>query len=156
MCHEIKTMNVFYARSAVDFGTDYEKYWMGSILRALQDKEVKIIELPKDIPKIPFYGNVLYMWEKQELFPLIKKSDLVFAVPSENVKYAKYRGKFGAGVVLEIAYALKIEKPVVGIVNGHAKRLIWSDIAEYRENKNILLTLETLEDDFEYEKGDKL
>jgi len=136
-------MKIFLARSYVDFGSPYEKQWVEKVNDIWKD--CYIIEFPDNIPKIPMYGTVLFEWEKDFLFPLIRDSDIVFAIPSENVKYGKYKGKFGAGVILEIAYALMIGKKVMGLINGCIRYITLEDLDGYKKNKNIKMSLDMLE-----------
>lgn len=141
--NNINRMSIFFARSFVDFGSEYEKYWKEKIYDKYEG--CSIIELPKDkIPNIPMYGVVLFEWEKEFLFPLVDSCDIIFTIPSENVKYMKYKGKFSQGVVLEIAYGLLTGKKVIGLINGEIRDVTLEDLEDYKKNKNIRSSLDML------------
>lgn len=117
---------VYFARSMKDYGTAYEKQWIDNISDNVIDISEAIKQIRKE-DKYKVYGEDLYTVELKYFFPLIDKCDYVVAAPAWN---HLRRGKFTAGVVIEIQYALSIGKKVFGIVNGTMKQITEDDINE--------------------------
>lgn len=124
---------VFFARAMQDYGTGYEKVWMDNINEAFSPCEiVDFDEVKKRISRADrnkIYGKELYEFELKYFFPWIDKCDYIVAAPAWN---HVRKGKYTAGVIIEIEYALGIGKKVFGIVGTEMKRITAEDLKEIK------------------------
>lgn len=125
---------VFFARAMQDYGTDYEQTWVENINEAFEQcKIVDFEEVKKrisNVDKYKIYGKELYEFELKYFFPLIDQSDYVVAAPAWN---HIRKGKYTAGVIIEIEYAISVGKKVFGLVNGTMKQITTEDIVKIKE-----------------------
>lgn len=140
---------IFFSRSYIDYESEYEQEWIKNIKESW--KSCYIIPIPKNLEKQQhmMYGDILYEFEKEHFFPLIYEADLIVAAPAWNTKYKKNRGKFSAGVILEIYYAIKQGKRIVGLVNNDMRDINIKDTEEYYNNKNIKIGIDRI-NEFDY------
>jgi hypothetical protein len=142
-------IKIYFARSYLDFGSDYERQCIEKISSIW--KGGNILELPKlNLPVI--YGPNLVGIEEELFFPIIGSSDLIVAAPLWNTKYGKYKGRFSAGVVIEIYFGLKIGLKVfeLGIGDGlEFKEINIENLDEYKKNKNIKIAMEYVNEQLE-------
>lgn len=113
-----KPVKIYFAHAIVDYDSEYEDLCIKTINKFYKNctinnpKEMNMV-IEKELPEITKF--------KLYFFPAIDECDIVIAAPAFN--HPTKKGRFPSGTIKEMMYALKINKPVIALINDELKEI---------------------------------